>query len=193
MHPLGFSLTTPPFPWSAIHRRYNPLPAETTLTLSSHPLPFLWIYIKTFLFEVLLHVRGVLGNKCAEWHNLKTVHFKEIIVSGIFCHGYQQYMCFFAAFYLLQDGGSELLCSDGGGDPPTCSSWRCPGATSSLKALISLLGRNKRPLVWKTAIMALGEHLNAFFHSQLLKIAVAMAVWPATLQKTSSLQTCLVF
>ena len=26
-------------------------------------------------------------------------------------------MCFFAAFYLLQDGGSELLCSDGGGDP----------------------------------------------------------------------------
>jgi hypothetical protein len=35
----------------------------------------------------------------------------------IFCHGYQQYVCFFAAFYLLQDGGSELLCSDGGGDP----------------------------------------------------------------------------
>jgi hypothetical protein len=43
------------------------------------------------------------------------------------------------------------------------------------------------------AIMALGEHLNAFFHCQLLKIAVAMAAWPATWQKTSSLQACLVF
>jgi hypothetical protein len=41
--------------------------------------------------------------------------------------------------------------------------------------------------------MALGEHLNAFFHCQLLKIAVAMAAWPAAWQKTSSLQTCLVF
>jgi hypothetical protein len=26
-------------------------------------------------------------------------------------------MCFFAALYLLQNGGSELFCSDGGGDP----------------------------------------------------------------------------
>jgi hypothetical protein len=43
------------------------------------------------------------------------------------------------------------------------------------------------------AIMALGEHLNAFFHGQLLKIAVAMAKQPAAWQKTSSLQTCLVF
>ncbi len=43
---------------------------------------------------------------------MKTVHFKEIIVSG-----YQLYVCFFAAFYLLQESGSELLCSDGGGDP----------------------------------------------------------------------------
>jgi hypothetical protein len=29
----------------------------------------------------------------------------------------QQYVCYFAAFCLLQDGGSELLYSDGGGDP----------------------------------------------------------------------------
>jgi hypothetical protein len=27
-------------------------------------------------------VRGVLGNKCAGQHNLKTIHFKETIVSG---------------------------------------------------------------------------------------------------------------
>jgi hypothetical protein len=31
--------------------------------------------------------------------------------------------------------------------------------------------------------MALGEHLNAFFPCQLLKIAVAMAAWPAAWQK----------
>jgi hypothetical protein len=41
--------------------------------------------------------------------------------------------------------------------------------------------------------MVLGEHLNTFFHSKLLKIAVAMAAWLAAWQKTSSLQTCLVF
>ena len=45
---------------------------------------------------------------------------------------------FFAVFYLLQDGGSELLFSDGGGDP----------LHALLEdALISLLRRNKRPLV----------------------------------------------
>jgi hypothetical protein len=29
-----------------------------------------------------------------------------------------------------------------------------------LSALITLWGRNKRPLVWNTAIMELGEHLD---------------------------------
>jgi hypothetical protein len=29
-------------------------------------------------------VRGVLGNKCAGQHNLKTLHFKETIVSANF-------------------------------------------------------------------------------------------------------------
>ncbi len=29
-------------------------------------------------------VRGVLGNKCAGQHNLKTVHFREILASGNF-------------------------------------------------------------------------------------------------------------
>jgi hypothetical protein len=29
-------------------------------------------------------IRGVLGNKCAGQHNLKTLHFKETIVSAYF-------------------------------------------------------------------------------------------------------------
>jgi hypothetical protein len=43
--------------------------------------------------------------------------------------------------------------------------------------------------------MELGEHLDAFFHSQLLKIEAAMAFWVLAWQKkkTSSVQTCLVF
>jgi hypothetical protein len=34
--------------------------------------------------EQFLHVRGVLGNKCAGQHNLRTVHFREILASGNF-------------------------------------------------------------------------------------------------------------
>jgi hypothetical protein len=41
--------------------------------------------------------------------------------------------------------------------------------------------------------MELGEHLDAFFHSHLLKIEAAMAFWALAWQKTSSVQTCLVF
>jgi hypothetical protein len=37
--------------------------------------------------------------------------------------------------------------------------------------------------------MELGEHRDAFFHSQLLKIEVAMAFWALSWQKTSSVQT----
>jgi hypothetical protein len=62
-------------------------------------------------------VRGVLGNKCAGQHNLKTLRFKETIVKVIFCHGHQQFMFFFAALYLPQKSGGELSCSDSGGDP----------------------------------------------------------------------------
>ncbi len=39
-------------------------------------------------------VRGVLGNKCAGQHNLKTLHFKETIVYVIFGHGHQQFVFF---------------------------------------------------------------------------------------------------
>jgi hypothetical protein len=41
--------------------------------------------------------------------------------------------------------------------------------------------------------MELGEHFGAFFYSQFLKIEVVMAFWGLAWQKTSSVQTCLVF
>jgi hypothetical protein len=41
--------------------------------------------------------------------------------------------------------------------------------------------------------MELGEHLYAFFHSQLLKKEATMAFSALAWQKTSSVQTCLVF
>ena len=44
---------------------------------------------------------------------METVYFEETIVSGYFWHGYHPYVCFFSALYLLQEGGGELLCSDG--------------------------------------------------------------------------------
>jgi hypothetical protein len=37
------------------------------------------------------------------------------------------------------------------------------------------------------------EHLDAFFHSHLLKIKAAMTFWALARQKTSSVQTWLVF
>jgi hypothetical protein len=59
----------------------------------------------------------VLGDKCAGRQNLKTVYFKETIVSGYFLAWSSAICVFFAALYLPQDGGGELFCSDGGGDP----------------------------------------------------------------------------
>jgi hypothetical protein len=41
--------------------------------------------------------------------------------------------------------------------------------------------------------MELGEHLDAFFHSQLLKTEEAMAFWALAWQKTCSVRTCMVF
>jgi hypothetical protein len=41
--------------------------------------------------------------------------------------------------------------------------------------------------------MELGENFYVFFHSQLLKKGPAMAFWVLAWQKTSSVQTCLVF
>jgi hypothetical protein len=54
----------------------------------------------TFAINQFIPVRGVLGNKCAGQHNLKTVHFRKKLASGNFWHGYQEYVCFFAALYL---------------------------------------------------------------------------------------------
>jgi hypothetical protein len=46
------------------------------------------------LTETDKRVRGVLGNKCAGQHNLKTVYFKETIVSGYFL-GWSSAICVF--------------------------------------------------------------------------------------------------
>jgi hypothetical protein len=46
------------------------------------------------------YVRGVLGNKCAGPHNLKTVHFKEKLASGNFLAWLSGVCVFFAALYL---------------------------------------------------------------------------------------------
>jgi hypothetical protein len=66
------------------------------------------------LLRVPQYVRGVLGNKCAGQHNLKRErHFLQVI----FWHSHQQYMYFFAALYLLSDGGGKLLCNMVGATP----------------------------------------------------------------------------
>ena len=57
----------------------------------------------------------MLGNKCAGQHKLFIL--KRQLFKVIFGHGHQPYVVFFAALYLLQDGGGELSCSVSGGDP----------------------------------------------------------------------------
>jgi hypothetical protein len=54
----------------------------------------------------------VQGNIIWKWFILRSQLFQVI-----FWHGYHQYVCSFAALYQLQEGGGELLLSDGGGDP----------------------------------------------------------------------------
>jgi hypothetical protein len=48
---------------------------------------------------------------------LKTVYFKETLVSGNFLPWSSAICVFFAELYLPQDCGSELFCNDGGGNP----------------------------------------------------------------------------
>jgi hypothetical protein len=43
----------------------------------------------------LTNIRGVLGNKCAGQHNLKTVHFREIFASGNFLAWFSGVCVFF--------------------------------------------------------------------------------------------------
>ncbi len=42
-----------------------------------------------------VHVRGVLGNKCAGHHNLKTVHFRELFALGNFLAWFSGVCVFF--------------------------------------------------------------------------------------------------
>ncbi len=98
-------------------------------------------------------------------------------------------MYFFAALYLLQDGGSELFWSDGGGDPLHL---KVPWVNKQLASSDFTLRKKLKVAGVKYGKIKLGEHLDAFFHCQLLKIAVEMAAWPTAWQK-SSVQTFLVF
>jgi hypothetical protein len=61
------------------------------------------------------YLRGVLGNKCAGQHNLKTVHFRDTLTSGNFLAWSSAVWS--SALYLPKDSGSTLLCNDGGGEP----------------------------------------------------------------------------
>ncbi len=47
-----------------------------------------------------VHVRVVLGNKCAGQHYLKTVHFREKLTSGNFLAWLSAVCVFFAVLYL---------------------------------------------------------------------------------------------
>ncbi len=134
------------------------------------------------------NIRGVLGNKCAGQHNLKTVHFRETLASDNFLAWSSAIrVFFFSALSTL--GRASFYGMMVGVTPYTSPSWRCPGSTSSLPALISFLGGVKRPLVWNMQKTELGEHFDAFFHSHFLKIEAAMVFWALARQKTSSVQT----
>ncbi len=51
--------------------------------------------------RLIIYIRGVLGNKCAGHHNLKTVHFREVVLaSGKFLAWLSAVCVFFAALYL---------------------------------------------------------------------------------------------
>ncbi len=52
--------------------------------------------------ELLLHLRGVLGNKCAGQHNLKTIHIKDTIVSGNIWPRSSAICVFFAALLICR-------------------------------------------------------------------------------------------
>ncbi len=62
-------------------------------------------------------VRGVLGNKCAGQHNLKTVHFREKLASGNFLAWLSGVCVFFYSALSTLGGGGEHLCNDCGGYP----------------------------------------------------------------------------
>ncbi len=105
-------------------------------------------YTRMLLKGSLEDVRGVLGNKCAGQHNLKTVYFREILGSGNFLAWFSAVCVFFCSALSTLGRQRQAFMWQWWGRPPTSSSWGCPGSTSSLPALVSLLGRDKRLLVW---------------------------------------------
>jgi hypothetical protein len=61
-------------------------------------------------------VRGVLGNKCAGQHNLKTVRFRKILASGNFLAWFSAVCVFFCSALSTLGRQRRELCNDGGGD-----------------------------------------------------------------------------
>jgi hypothetical protein len=62
-------------------------------------LKLLSIFYAYFHYTAI-NIKGVLGNKCAGQHNLKTVHFREKLASGNFLAWLSAVCVFFAALYL---------------------------------------------------------------------------------------------
>jgi hypothetical protein len=88
---------------------------------------------------------------------------------------------FFAALYLLQEGGSELFSSDGGGNhlhlllEGALGNKQLASSDFTLRKKLNVAGL-------KYGNNQLGEHLDSF-HCQLLKTVVGMAARPTTWQK----------
>ncbi len=141
------------------------------------------------------YLQGVFGNKCAGQHNLKTVHFKETLASGNFLTWSSAICVFFCSTLstLVPRTAAASSSVTMVGATPTSSSWRCPGSTTACQLWFHFQEEIKGRWCEIWWIMELGEHLNTFIHSQLLKIEAAMAFWATAWQKTSSVQTCLVF
>ncbi len=139
----------------------------------------------------IMIVRGVLGNKCAGQHNLKTVHFRETLSSVNFL-ACQPCVCFLQPSILPRKAAANFYVTMVGATPYKLF-LKVPWVNKQLASSDFTFRRYKSPMVWNMWKMELGEHLYAFFHSQLLKKEGEMAFWALAWQKTSSVQTCLVF
>jgi hypothetical protein len=76
------------------------------LTLNDHNI----IYFHNY-------VRGVLGNKCAVQHNLKTVHFRKILASGNFLAWFSAVCVFLQRSIYPRTAGASFYVTMVGGDP----------------------------------------------------------------------------
>jgi hypothetical protein len=113
---------------------------------------------------------------------LKTVHFKETIVLGNFLVCHQQFAYFFAALYLPQDGGSELFCSDGGGDPHTFF-LKVPWVNKQLASSNFTLRKNLKVAGVKYGNNRAGRTSLRLFPLPIIENSGGMTAWPTAWQK----------